>query len=108
MEDLDRVTNTLMSEYKMKNLGQISTFLGWDIKYTPSGDITITQSHYMLEILDKFGIKNCFPSKIPGTPNEHLLKEKHKDINNDIQMKFRRLIGGLIYAYTADLILGHL
>ncbi len=69
-------TNTIIQfkenmkcEFRMKDLGEISFFLGIDFK-RENGVIKMNQKRYIQKILDRFNMSDCKPRT---TPYEHRL-----------------------------------
>ena len=91
------IKSKLSSKFSMKDLGSLSSFLG--IKFVQSdGGITMSQEHYLENVLKSFGMDNCKPR---STPCEQNLKsyEEAKVENKDIS-EYRRMVGTLIYSMT--------
>mgnify|MGYP000727597148 FL=1 len=77
----------------MKDLGDIHYFLGIEVIYTPEG-ILISQRHYMLSMLFKFGMADC---KSVSTPLDRTVKPRPNSGKVCDPMRFRQIIGSLIY-----------
>jgi hypothetical protein len=56
--------------------------------------ITLTQSHYVKKVLNRFGYKDSKPSPTPYDPS--LILRKNKRIDRD-QLRYSQMIGSLIY-----------
>jgi len=68
-------------------LGEAKKFLGIDLEYEPDGSICLSQKAYIEEVLERFGMENCRPSKTPLLAGERLTPQ--------------RIIGSLICAMVA-------
>ena len=80
----------------MNDLGEISYFLGMEIKQT-SKEIFISQRNYTSEILKKFEIEN---SKFVSTPTVQGEKLKKEDGSSPFDASiYRSLVGCLLYLY---------
>src|SRR5579859_5997677 len=81
----------------MKDLGQITHFLGMRVTRTPDGSISIDQSTYVKDVLAKFGMKD---SKAVSTPLATGTKLVRSGDNNDasIQPLYQSIVGSLMYA----------
>nr|GEW49714.1 hypothetical protein [Tanacetum cinerariifolium] len=80
--------------FEMSMMGEMTFFLGLQVNQSPFG-IFINQSKYVLEILNKYGIKSCDPV---GTPME--IKDKLNLDQNGTSVdaiKYRSMIGALMY-----------
>lgn len=75
--DCKRITNTkkkLMDQFRMKDLGNLHSFLGVNIHRTKD-EIRLSQPTYLKKLLKRFGMEECRPVK---TPMEHKL-DLHED-----------------------------
>ena len=91
------IKEKLSSKFKMKDLGILSTFLG--IKFTQSGEtITMSQSHYLENVLKTFGMYDCRPRSTPCEQNLSSYAESKN--HNEENRKYRQMVGSLIYAMT--------
>ena len=85
----------MMKMFEMTNLGEISYFLGMEIKQTQN-EIFICQRKYLKEILKRFGMEECKSVSTPMGKNKKL--QKYMELT--LQMKvglYRSLIGCLMY-----------
>ena len=79
----------------MKDLGEISHFLGMDFKQE-GGVIKMNQSRYIAKILDRFNMTHCKPRT---TPCEQRLESTES--NEAVEpRKYREIVGSLIYLMT--------
>ena len=62
--EIDRVKLQLAASFDMKDLGDLNYFLRIEVIRTPEG-ILISQRHYVLSMLFKFGMADC---KTVSTP----------------------------------------
>ncbi|KAJ9538188.1 hypothetical protein OSB04_030921 [Centaurea solstitialis] len=84
----------MKSEYKMSMMGELTFFLGLQIKQSEKG-IFINQGKYVLDILKKFDLTSCTPMKTPMAPPLSLDKDsKGKPV--DVTL-YRGMIGSLLY-----------
>ena len=95
---MNKVKRALNEKFKMKDMGEISYFLG--IKFTCENDaITLDQSRYITRILSRFGLENCKPK---GTPYDVGLDNEID--SNDTELVdcrlYREIVGSLIYVMT--------
>lgn len=93
---------TLNREFKMKDLGLVSNFLGIHIKQDLDKGITeLCQKDYLENVLQKFNMQNC---KEMCTPMDLNFNAKILEGNNDavidknIEKECRKIIGCLSYA----------
>ncbi|KAJ9566099.1 hypothetical protein OSB04_002065 [Centaurea solstitialis] len=95
--DQDQVDTTkefLSSKFDMKDMGEADVILGLKIIRGEHG-ITISQSHYIEKMLNKFNMKNCSPIGTPMDPTIKLVPNKGIVVN---QLEYSRAIGSLMYA----------
>ncbi|KAJ9561157.1 hypothetical protein OSB04_006317 [Centaurea solstitialis] len=84
----------MKSEYKMSMMGELTFFLGLQIKQSEKG-IFINQGKYVHEMLKKFDLTSCTPMKTPIAPPLSLDKDsKGKPV--DVTL-YRGMIGSLLY-----------
>nr|GEZ30281.1 hypothetical protein [Tanacetum cinerariifolium] len=87
-------SDLMKSRFEMSMIGEMTFFLGLQVNQSLCG-IFINQSKYVLEILNKFGMKSCDPV---GTLIE--IKDKLDLDQNGTPvdaMKYRSMIGALMY-----------
>ena len=87
----------IAQEYKVKDLGKLKYFLGIEFSQK-AGHIQMSQSRYCKKVLERFGMLDCNPAKIPCEKNVHdqLRANKSSPIFKDAK-KYRELVGSLIY-----------
>lgn len=89
-----KIVEKLSTEFKMKDLKEVSRFMGLNVKIDRSKKtISIDQSHYSLKILEKFNMIECNTIK---TPIEQNLKLERGD-SSDSELPYRELIGILMF-----------
>jgi hypothetical protein len=64
LDEINRVKRELAASFDMKDLGDLHYFLGIEVIRTPEG-ILISQRHYALYMLFKFGMADCKPTSTP-------------------------------------------
>lgn len=105
LNELNSIKNTLKQKFNMKDLGPASSILGINIiRNGDTGNIQLNQKKYILELLDKFGMKNCQHISTPMEPGIKLQKPTILPEEKREQMKhipYRELVGGLIYLANA-------
>ena len=90
------IKSKLSSKFSMKDLGSLS-FLG--IKFVQTdGGITMSQEHYLENVLKSFGMDNCKPRSTSCEQNLKSCEEPNVE-NKDIS-EYRRMVGTLIYSMT--------
>ncbi|KAJ9547205.1 hypothetical protein OSB04_019748 [Centaurea solstitialis] len=84
----------MKSEYKMSMMGELTFFLGLQIKQSEKG-IFINQGKYVHEMLKKFDLTSCTPMKTPMAP-PLLLDKDSKGKPVDVTL-YRGMISSLLY-----------
>ena len=94
---LDKFKETMREQFNMKDLGQISYFLGINFTQT-SDEIKMSQKRYITKMLEKFGMTDCKPRSSPceSKPDDNPQNDEPTD-----PRKFREVVGSLIYAATS-------
>ncbi len=108
VDDLIIATNkmTLMNDFKenmqqkfkMKDLGEISYFLGIHFSQT-DGEIRMNQKRYLTKLLERFNMLDCKPR---ATPCEVKFDDNAHNSDPCVNpTEYRELVGSLIYAATS-------
>ncbi|GMI72424.1 hypothetical protein HRI_000911700 [Hibiscus trionum] len=91
---LEAVQDFLQSHFKLKLLGPLKYFLGFEIARNDAG-ISLSQRHYTLQLLEDTGCLGKKPAEIPLIAS-HKLSVHEGDLLPDPQI-YRRLVGRLLY-----------
>jgi hypothetical protein len=94
----------MIQKFEMSMMGELKYFLGFQVKQLQDGTF-ISQTKYIQDILNKFGMKNANPIKTPMGTNGHLdLDTGGKSIDQKV---YRSMIGSLLYlcASRSDIML---
>ena len=75
--EISRVKSQLAASFEMKDLGDLHYFLGIEVIRTPEG-ILISQRHYALNMLFKFGMADCKPISTPLDRNVKLRRDQER------------------------------
>jgi hypothetical protein len=88
------------NEFEMSLLGELSFFLGLQIRQSNQG-IFISQTKYIREMLKRFGMEDC---KSVITPMQTGCKlRKDDDSKSTNQRQYRSMIGNLLYVTASRL-----
>ena len=71
LPEINGVKSQLSDAFEMKDLGDLHYFLGIEVIRTPDG-ILLSQQHYVLNMLYKFGMTDCRPVSTPMDRNQKL------------------------------------
>lgn len=95
---LEVIKGSLCRKFKMKDLGELSWFLGIQFVCKP-GQIEMNQSMYLEKVLTKFNMMDCKPKTIPCD----IGLDKAKDVSPKLVdgRPYREIVGSLIYAMSA-------
>jgi hypothetical protein len=90
-EEFSRI---MIQIFEMSMMGESKYFLGFQVKQLQEGTF-ISQTKYIQDILNKFGMKDAKPIKTPMGTNGHLdLDTRGKSIDQKV---YRSMIGSLLY-----------
>lgn len=93
-DDLGKFTSKLNKVFALKDLGSIHYFLGLEVKRDDTG-MFLSQKKYVLDLLDRFEMKNYSPCSSPMVSGKQFVEEQGDALHNPTV--FRRLIGALQY-----------
>ena len=93
------IKSKLCSKFKMKDLGEISTFLGISFKVT-NDFISMDQSRYLENVLKRFSLYDCKGRSTPCEANLAAYEINNIDPDEIDNTKYRQMVGSLIYAAT--------
>ena len=99
---VNKIKETMKSKFKMTDLGNISYFLGIQFEQS-SGVITMSQEHYLQNVLKRYDMDTCKPRQTPCETNLDIYKSGDDDTtpHDDIR-KYREIVGSLVYAMTCS------
>ena len=86
----------LSSEFALKDLGDLSFFLGIEVKKVQDG-IVLKQEKYANELLARMGMKDCKVSPTPLTSSEQLSAYEGEPLKEEESTKYRSAVGALQY-----------
>jgi hypothetical protein len=93
-----KFTKDMQNEFEMSLLGELSFFLGLQIRQRNQG-IFISQTKYIREMLKRFGMEDCKPVITPMQTSCKLGKDD--DSKSTDQRQYRSMIGSLLYVTTS-------
>jgi hypothetical protein len=88
----------MQNEFEMSLLGELSFFLGLQIRQSNQG-IFISQTKYIREMIKRFGIEDCKPVITPMQTSCKLSKDD--DSKSTDQRQYRSMIGNLLYVTSS-------
>jgi hypothetical protein len=93
LNKINRVKHELAASLDMKDLGDLHYFLGIEVIRSLEG-ILISQQHYPLDMLFKFGMADCKPI---STPLDKTIKHRPDSRRVCDPTRFQRIVVSLIY-----------
>ena len=97
-EEIQRITNLLHSTFRIKNLGDLTYFLGLEVARNSKG-IHLSQRKYVLDLLAETGFLDSSHVPTPMVPI-YSSSATAQPLNDAATTFYRRLIGKLIYLTT--------
>lgn len=95
-EEIDAITTALHQTFKIKNLGNLTYFLGLEVARNSTG-LHLSQRKYTLDLLQETGMLDCAPMATPMTHTSRLSADQGIPLDNTAASEYRRLLGRLIY-----------
>jgi hypothetical protein len=86
-----KIEDTLHHKFSIKAFDKVEAFIGLQLEHSAQG-IKIYQEHYILELLEKFGMTGCNSSPTPAAPNAQF-----DNTPLDSDNVYRALVGSLLY-----------
>lgn len=94
----DTIKTDLSREYEIQDLGKAKFILGIELDYNGSTEtnqvVTLRQSKYIYEILNRFNMLDCKPVASPMDPGIDVSDDSADELTNE---PYNELIGSLIY-----------
>ena len=95
MNAIGHVKELLHSNYKMKDLGAVSTFLGMEIRQT-SAAVHVKLNRYLTGVLADFSMSDCNPVATPlASGTDFVPREALSDAD---VTRFRSMVGKILFA----------
>ena len=93
----NKLFDQMNTKFSIRDMGSLHYYLGINIKQTHD-EIVINQHTYTNQLLAKFNMKECNPSRIPMETTQRLRRESNSDIP---EFPYRELVGSLMYLVTS-------
>ena len=94
LSGIQELKDFLSQQFKMKDLGHLSYFLGLEITHSTDG-LYITQAKYASELLSRAGLTDSKTFDTPVELNAHLTPSGGKPLSNP--SLYKCLVGNLVY-----------
>lgn len=95
------IIRQLMSRFKMKNLGKLSRFLGYEISSDEANGVTTVCQHtYIKSIVKRYEVENGKPTYTPGDDKVQLdaYAVLDKSLDDTEKVLYQSIVGALMYA----------
>lgn len=99
LEEINSIKGMLSNRFEMTDLGQLHYCLGITITYGESS-LLLDQSHYIQQVLNRYGMNNCNPVSTPSDLNTKLVKDDGQSKTVDANL-YRAIVGSLLYISIA-------
>ncbi|GBM28775.1 Retrovirus-related Pol polyprotein from transposon RE2 [Araneus ventricosus] len=93
-----KIINELEEEYELKNLGEVTYYLGIHIERSKEGNFALNQKNKIEEIVEKINLNEAKPTNTPMDPNYLELEGEDDLLPNNTQ--YRQAEGALLYVAT--------
>lgn len=91
-----KLTKVLFDEFKMKDMGEISSVLGIRVtRDRKSGTISLDQANYIVDLLSRFNMSKCNALATPMDANQKLTKKMCPSNEEEAKEPYRQLVGAL-------------
>lgn len=91
---IDAVFEALRKEFDVTNLGLVKHFLGHEVRCN-GGVYSLRLTSHIDALIEKFGLKDCNPSKSPMDPS-YIKSDNNSKPFEDVT-RYRSLVGALLY-----------
>jgi hypothetical protein len=97
-ESMSRVKLALSTEFEMTDCGPVHYYLGIQVQRNDSQQISLSQSHFVDQILRKFGFEDAKPVSTPLDPSvKFVLATEVDQCSPAEQTLFRQIVGSVMY-----------
>jgi len=94
----EQTINVLKTEFKVNDMGELNWLLGIQITFTDDG-ITVSQTTFIDQILNRFSMEDCKPVSTPIDSNHQLKADDGENQRTDATA-YQQIIGSLMYLVT--------
>jgi hypothetical protein len=95
---IKEVKDLLSNNFEIKDLGEPDVILNVKLLREGNGGVTLSQSHYVKMVFNRFWFSDCQPTPTPYDPS--VLLRKNRRIARD-QLRYSQIIGSLMYLASA-------
>ena len=95
---LEAVKKELAKEYNVKDLGEVTTIIGWQMtRDLATKTLKIDQSAFVRDLVIEEGLTNCNSNVIPMKAGSAIEMNEHDDYEETEIKSYQHLIGKLMY-----------
>lgn len=95
-QSVTTLIQSLNNTFKLKDIGNISYFLGIQIGSLPNGDLYLSQQKYISDILSRANMQSAKSVSTPMTTGQIFFTDGSDQVKN-VQL-YRSIVGALQYA----------
>lgn len=95
----ERIISLLQNEFSIKDLGDLTFFLGIHVARLLEG-MFLSQQQYVVNLLHDEGLDNLKPASIPMEPRLDLSQSTTAQLSHHDTMRYQRILGNLQYLTT--------
>ena len=99
VKSMQKVSDHISQHFDIRDLGEVQQCLGIDFR-RDGNVIELSQSGYVDEMLNRFGMENCNPVSSPLDQNPKLNREVEESSKDEADLPYRELLGCLTYLAT--------
>ena len=94
------IKETLKNKFKMKDIGQLSWFLGIEFNFDSDGTIKMSQKKFCEKVLERFHMSESNPKSVPCDPS---ITKFDSSVSTELDEPrlYRKIVGSLIYIMIA-------
>lgn len=98
---LDLFKSQLNAKFECKDMGPVGYFLGFNIyRDREQRKLYISQEHYIEALLDRFGMADCSPNKIPLPSGFKPIPATDDEFAKAKHLPYAQIVGSILYAST--------
>lgn len=100
LRDVEWFNSQFSKAFIYKDLGPLTGALGMKVDRLASGDLKVSNSVFIEDLLREFGMLDCRSVKTPAVPGTKLTKAMEptaQDIDYEMQSNYRKIVGSLMY-----------
>ncbi|XP_070660445.1 uncharacterized mitochondrial protein AtMg00810-like [Malus domestica] len=92
---VQKVIQELSEVFEMKDMGQLTYFLGLQVQYKADGSVFVNQSKYNKDLVHKASMESCKPATTPCKPHHQMLHSEGQLLTDPTS--YRSIVGSLQY-----------